>query len=131
MYAGLLIARALTEAQHGLDGKKTLAAIEKLEALIGQPTLGPGGGMTTAELQGACSQLRMLHHMMRGEREIAEHYREQHRLHGIQAGLQWQYDVWRTLADATSSAWAEDITGLRRAAEQLTQFVEEAPSLEP
>jgi tetratricopeptide (TPR) repeat protein/tRNA A-37 threonylcarbamoyl transferase component Bud32 len=131
MYAGVLIARAVTEAQHAMHSRTALATIEKLEALVGQATIGPGGGMTSAELQGAASQLRMLHHMLRGERELAERYREQHRLHGIQAGLQWQYDVWRTLADATSSAWAQDITGLRRAAEQLTQFVEEAPSLEP
>ena len=35
MYAGVLIARAVSEAQHAIDSRTTLATIERLESLIG------------------------------------------------------------------------------------------------
>lgn len=135
--AAILMTRGMLQAQHGIRASQTMEVIEELERMSrDDPTMpSPDGAplernITNLEIAGSATQLRIIFHVLRGESELAAKLRERFALHGIQTGLSWLHDVWRTLLEGAASSRSGDLTSIRRAIEHLRQIVKEASHLE-
>jgi hypothetical protein len=137
--ASVYIGLGMTETQYSVEGQRALDVIDELAKLTNDPSvLSPGseeiqqqGGITTPELTMAAHQIRMMYHLMRGEREKAEAHRDKLQLHTIQTGLQFQFDVWRTLIELTVAYRTQDLAAMRRNGELLVQLTPQHPVLAP
>lgn len=137
LVAAMLMTRGVLEAQHGIHSRQTLDIIDELERMSREdPLAGAPAGLslerniTNLEIAGSATQLRIIFHVLRGETDLAAKFRERFALHGIQTGLSWLHDVWRTLLEGAASSRSGDLTSLRRAIEHLRQIAKEAPHLE-
>jgi tRNA A-37 threonylcarbamoyl transferase component Bud32 len=137
LVAAMLVIRGMLEAQHGVRASQTLEVVNELERMSREDPLQPTPdgvplerNLTNLELYGSTLQLRIIFHVLRGEGEQASKLRESFALHGIQTGLSWLHDVWRTLLEGAASSRSGDLTSLRRAIEHLRQIVKEVPHLE-
>ncbi len=137
--ASIYIGLGMIETQYSVRGQRALDMIDELAKLTSDPSvLEPGsaeiaqqGGITTPELTMAAHQIRMVYHLMRGEREKAEAHRDKLHMHTIQTGLQFQFDVWRTLIDLRVAQRMMDLAALRRSGELLVQLTPQYPVLAP
>jgi tetratricopeptide (TPR) repeat protein len=137
--ASIYIGLGMIETQYELHGGRALEVVDELAKLTTDPSvLEPGseeiaqqGGITTPELTMAAHQIRMMYHLMRGEREKAEAHRDKLQLHTIQTGLQFQFDVWRTLIELVVARRVLDLAAMRRAGELLVQLTPQYPVLAP
>jgi hypothetical protein len=129
----------MLEAQHSPFGKRALDRIEEIAALGVDPSvLEPGrieisneGGVTAPELSMAVHQIRMMYHLARGERSLADQRIGKLRAATVQTGLSMQYDIFRLLSELGLAALTLDVAGLRRAHEMLLHYVKSYPHLSP
>jgi tetratricopeptide (TPR) repeat protein len=137
--ASIYIGLGMLEAQYALKGQRALDVVDELAKLstdasileAGSEEIARQGGITTPEITMAAHQIRMVYHSMRGEREKADAHREKLHLHTIQTGLQFQFDIWRTLVELYAGLRTSDLAAIRRCGELLVQLVPTYPVLAP
>ena len=74
-------------------------------------------------------QVRTTYHALRGEIELADHYRARVETHAVQAGSAWQAEVWVPSSSILVHVLTQDTIGLKRTVEQLDRLAKEIPSL--
>jgi len=76
-------------------------------------------------------RVRMIYHLVRGEREVAESERKELELHGIHGGTTWQVEWFAVCIEGTGGVINSDLLSVRRALDKLGILVAHVPSLQP
>jgi tetratricopeptide (TPR) repeat protein len=136
-HVAVRVVQGVLDAHYSVSGKRTETMIAELEELanVDPSTPTPDGIpiealITNVQVRGLVAQLRLVLYTLRGEQSQAQVHRERFALLGLQTGLSWVYDIWRTLLESVAGARSGDVTALRRAIEQLRQAVPDVPNLE-
>ncbi|MDH5670869.1 MAG: AAA family ATPase [Myxococcales bacterium] len=77
----------------------------------------------------AASRIRLIHHLMRGESELAEPHRRMVELHALQGGTTWQVELWSAVMESLASHLTEDYIRLKQLDRALERLLPEVPSL--
>jgi tetratricopeptide (TPR) repeat protein len=128
---GVYIGLGMIEAQYALHSRQSATIIDELRRLIGEagvvePFNAPTshtGAISAAELGLVIGQLRVAHHLGRGERNLAEARRDELLGGSVQTGMQHQFEIWRNLIETNMSLRTSDVAGLRRCVEIFTHYV--------
>jgi serine/threonine protein kinase len=112
---GLWFARGVFESMR--DGRGALEAADQLDRL------------DIKLYRMIASELRMLHHVNRGEMALAEQFREQVELHAIQIGSASQVEYFEPAALILPLTAMSDAAGMRAVAQRLGELAETTPSL--
>lgn len=112
---GALYALGLLECQ-----REDEAALQRLEQLNARHT--PRTAMMA-------DQLGFLYHAFRGRIDRAEHYRDRVEAYAVQHGSAWQAEIWATCTSCAVYGLTRDLTGIKRAVQQLERLRQAAPSL--
>lgn len=78
----------------------------------------------------AADQVRMIHHMFRGNMALASQYRERIEMHALQAGTGWQVEIWAPCATMLAYTLTRDIIGIKAGAEILDRLSVEVPTVQ-
>jgi tetratricopeptide (TPR) repeat protein len=81
--------------------------------------------------RGPVAQLRMLHHVHRGEMDLARHFREQVELHSVQGGATWQTELFTAVSLNRAYQASRDLIGLKHTLRTLERWADEVPSIQP
>jgi hypothetical protein len=79
--------------------------------------------------QVAAHRVRFIHHLMRGEIELAEPHRRRVELHAVQGGSTWQVEVWSLPLEALAANLSEDHIRLKHLAQSMGRVLDDVPSL--
>jgi tetratricopeptide (TPR) repeat protein len=115
LYGGALYALGSMEIFR--EGPGALECAEKLEQ----------SGLKIDEM--VANQLRTLHHALRGEAQLADHYRSRVEANAILGGNGWQVEVWVPTSTLLIYILTQDVIGVKRSSEQIDRLSQEIPSL--
>ncbi len=77
----------------------------------------------------AAHRVRLNHHLMRGESELAEPHRRAVELYGVQGGTTWQVELWSMGLEALAASSAEDHIRFKQLRQSVKRMAPDVPSL--
>jgi hypothetical protein len=78
----------------------------------------------------AAHRVRLIHHLMRGESDLAEPHRRAVELHGVQGGTTWQVELWSMAMEGLAALASEDYIRIKQLRQALQRTLPEVPTLQ-
>ncbi|MBN1653978.1 MAG: protein kinase [Deltaproteobacteria bacterium] len=117
MLSGLLFSLGINESYR--EQSRALEIAAELDAV----------GSNQARL--FADQVRLMHHMTRGERELAEAQRRKVEMRAVRGGVTWQVEFWFAPIEAYIRFLEHDVVNQKRMVELMVRLSRQMASLEP
>lgn len=115
--SGLLLSLGINESYR--EESQALRIAEELDMI----------GSSQANLY--ADQVRLMHHMNRGEKDLAEAQRRKVEMHAVRGGITWQVEFWSAPIEAYIRFLEYDVVNQKRMVEVLVRLCRHMISLEP
>jgi serine/threonine protein kinase len=115
--SGLLLSLGVNESYR--EESQALRIAEELEMV----------GSSQSNLY--ADQVRLMHHMARGERDLAEAHRRKVEMHAVRGGITWQVEFWSAPIEAYIRSLEYDVVNQKRLIEVMVRLCRQMASLEP